>query len=66
MVEKEVGETLTLRGFNGDFHLQPNNREAIFIAGGSGCQPFAVSYWMCTHKVTERHVSWAVSRGTCI
>jgi Na+-transporting NADH:ubiquinone oxidoreductase subunit F len=51
----EVGETLTLRGPNGDFHLQPNNREAIFIAGGSGLSAIrSILLDMCTRKVTRK------------
>ena len=51
----QVGEILTLRGPNGDFHLQPNNREAIFIAGGSGLSAIrSILLDMCTRKVTRK------------
>lgn len=51
----QVGEMLTLRGPNGDFHLQPNNREAIFIAGGSGLSAIrSILLDMCTRKVTRK------------
>ncbi len=51
----QIGEILTLRGPNGDFHLQPNNREAIFIAGGSGLSAIrSILLDMCTRKVSRK------------
>jgi Na+-transporting NADH:ubiquinone oxidoreductase subunit F len=51
----QIGEILTLRGPNGDFHLQPNDREAIFVAGGSGLSAIrSILLDMCTRKVQRK------------
>ncbi|MFA6931226.1 MAG: 2Fe-2S iron-sulfur cluster binding domain-containing protein [Lentisphaeria bacterium] len=51
----EIGETLMLRGPHGNFHLRSNEREAIFIAGGSGLSAIrSILLDMCTRKVSRR------------
>ncbi|MDD3695595.1 MAG: 2Fe-2S iron-sulfur cluster binding domain-containing protein [Lentisphaeria bacterium] len=53
--QAQLGDTLTLRGPNGDFHLHNNQREAVFVAGGSGLSAIrSILLDMCSKGVQRK------------
>lgn len=60
-----VGERLTLQGPYGNFFLRDSEREALFIAGGSGMAPILSLLRDMAEKQTQRRVTYCYGARSC-
>jgi Na+-transporting NADH:ubiquinone oxidoreductase subunit F len=56
---RKVGDKVTISGPYGEFHINPTNREMIYIGGGAGMAPLRSHIFHLFHtEKTERKVSY--------